>query len=50
MRAMTATLFKIAAFVNMASLRSTGQLGGTFKMAGSPAVIGLAFKNCVSEH
>jgi hypothetical protein len=46
---MWAQSVEIAAFVNMASQRWTGELGGTFSMTGAPAVIGLALKNCVSQ-
>jgi hypothetical protein len=40
---------EIDAFVSMASERWIGELGGRFSMAGAPAVINLALKNCLSQ-
>jgi hypothetical protein len=47
-RIMSAKSVRIAAFVNMASQRWTGPLGGTFSMMGAPAAISLALKNCLN--
>jgi hypothetical protein len=48
-RMMNARSIDLNGFTDMATQSWSGELGGRFSMAGSPAVIGLALRNCVSR-